>query len=145
MRDLATWFSLYGESHQNPVNKRIHFIAVPVIYFTVIALIMSLPVPAWLAPLDWALVALLPVLAFYFRLEPGLGLGMTAFSGACWLLGKLLALYLPLWALAAGLFVLAWIAQFVGHHIEGKRPSFFQDLGFLLIGPAWVLKEFRRK
>ena len=36
-------------------------------------------------------------------------------------------------------FVLAWIGQFIGHLIEGKRPSFFKDLQFLLIGPAWLM------
>jgi uncharacterized membrane protein YGL010W len=41
------------------------------------------------------------------------------------------------WSL--GIFVLAWIGQFIGHHVEGKKPSFFKDLQFLLIGPAWLL------
>jgi len=45
----------------------------------------------------------------------------------------------PLWQLALGVFVIAWILQFIGHAVEGKRPSFFTDVRFLLIGPAWLL------
>jgi uncharacterized membrane protein YGL010W len=47
--------------------------------------------------------------------------------------------------LAIGVFVVAWIAQFVGHHIEGKRPSFLTDLAYLLIGPAWIVAKLLRK
>ena len=36
-------------------------------------------------------------------------------------------------------FIFAWILQFLGHKIEGKKPSFFKDIQFLLIGPAWLL------
>jgi uncharacterized membrane protein YGL010W len=47
--------------------------------------------------------------------------------------------------LAIGVFVVAWIAQFVGHHIEGRRPAFFTDLAYLLIGPAWIVAKIMRK
>lgn len=43
-----------------------------------------------------------------------------------------------LFYVALGIFILAWIGQFIGHKIEGKRPSFFKDIQFLLIGPLWV-------
>ena len=45
-----------------------------------------------------------------------------------------------LWQLSLGIFVLAWIGQFYGHKVEGKKPSFFKDLQFLLIGPLWTIK-----
>jgi uncharacterized membrane protein YGL010W len=47
--------------------------------------------------------------------------------------------------LAIAVFVVAWIAQFVGHKIEGRKPSFLTDLTYLLIGPAWVLAKGLRK
>ena len=47
--------------------------------------------------------------------------------------------------LAIAVFVLAWIAQFVGHKIEGRKPSFLTDLVYLLIGPAWVLTKLYRR
>jgi uncharacterized membrane protein YGL010W len=40
-------------------------------------------------------------------------------------------------AAAIGLFVVGWIFQFVGHAYEGKRPEFFKDLRFLLVGLGW--------
>ena len=42
-------------------------------------------------------------------------------------------------------FILAWIGQFIGHKIEGKKPSFFEDIQFLLIGPAWLLSFIYKK
>ncbi len=49
--------------------------------------------------------------------------------------------FMPLFYFNLGLFVLAWIGQFYGHKVEGKKPSFFKDIQFLLIGPAWVFKK----
>ena len=43
------------------------------------------------------------------------------------------------------IFVIAWIGQFIGHKIEGKKPSFFEDIQFLLIGPAWLLSFIYNK
>ena len=43
------------------------------------------------------------------------------------------------------LFVVGWIIQFVGHKIEGQKPSFFEDLQFLLIGPLWLLSDVYRR
>ena len=47
--------------------------------------------------------------------------------------------------IAIGVFVVAWIGQFIGHHIEGKRPSFFTDLTYLLVGPLWTLNKLYRR
>jgi uncharacterized membrane protein YGL010W len=49
-----------------------------------------------------------------------------------------------LW-LAATVLVLAWIGQFAGHAIEGRRPSFTTDLAYLLIGPAWLADKLMRR
>jgi uncharacterized membrane protein YGL010W len=51
----------------------------------------------------------------------------------------------PLWLTSVVIFVVAWIGQFVGHALEGKRPSFFKDLQFLLIGPLWLLATAYRR
>jgi uncharacterized membrane protein YGL010W len=55
------------------------------------------------------------------------------------------ALPWPLWALCLTLFAVAWIGQFIGHHYEGKRPSFFKDVQFLMIGPLWLMSFIYRK
>jgi len=68
---------------------------------------------------------------------------MLIFTAACLALNYWLeAAGLPLLWIAIGVFVVAWIGQFIGHQIEGKKPSFFKDLQFLLIGPAWVVFKF---
>jgi uncharacterized membrane protein YGL010W len=135
----------YGESHQNGVNKAIHWIAVPVIVWTVVALLWSIPFPTETSlggiPLNWAVLMLILAQIYWFRLSLPLGLGLLLYNG--------LMIYLtlrigalspwPLWQLAVGVFVIAWILQFIGHAVEGRRPSFFQDVQFLLIGPAWLL------
>jgi uncharacterized membrane protein YGL010W len=133
----------YGESHRNPTNKRVHWIAVPVIFWSVLALLSELPFPSALAVapwFDWALVAGILGTLYYVMLSIPLAAGMAVFTLAC--LG-IIALWphelVPLWQAALGLFVVAWAFQFWGHRIEGKKPSFFKDLQFLLIGPAWLM------
>ena len=46
---------------------------------------------------------------------------------------------------AAAVFIVAWIGQFIGHAIEGRKPSFFEDVKFLLVGPAWLLHFIYRR
>ncbi|AQQ68331.1 hypothetical protein Mag101_12315 [Microbulbifer agarilyticus] len=149
MRTAQQWFSEYGESHQNSTNKAIHWIAVPVIYFTVVGLLWAIPQPDWMAALpwlNWAVAAMVPTMLFYLLMSFPVGLGMIALSLIC--LGICSALERAglsvLWW-SVGLFVVMWVFQFIGHHIEGKKPSFFKDLQFLLIGPAWVIGFLYRK
>lgn len=141
----------YGESHRNPTNKLIHWICVPVIVWTVIALLWAAPFPAALqsevVPVNWATIALVLAQIYYFRLSPMLAIGVLMFNVLLLWLTAIAdqAAPWPLWQMAAGLFVLAWIGQFIGHLIEGKRPSFFKDLQFLLIGPAWLMSWLYKK
>ena len=149
MRRIDALLSEYGESHQNSLNKTIHWICVPLIFFSILCLIWSIPP----GPLDdlfggtvadfanWATLLLMITLLYYLVLSPPLFLGMFIFSVICligaWLLDK--ADFAPLWAIALVLFVVAWVGQFWGHKVEGKKPSFFKDIQFLLIGPAWLM------
>ncbi|EON78610.1 hypothetical protein ADIS_0960 [Lunatimonas lonarensis] len=148
MRKIDLLLETYGESHQNPINKNIHWVCVPLIFFSIVGLIFSIPPGPlqWLEFLlgsfsNWATLTLLVVLFYYVSLSPPLALGMLLFSAVCLALANLLQILLPLplWAFCLLIFVLAWIGQFYGHKIEGKKPSFFQDLQFLLIGPAWLM------
>lgn len=144
MKSAAQWFSEYAVSHQHSVNKLIHWFAVPTIYATVIGLLWQIPMPiSGFAEQDinWALLLLVPVLLFYFLLSFSIGLGMTIFSAAVVTLLRALEQQsvIDIWLLSLLVFVVMWVLQFIGHKIEGKKPSFFQDLAFLLIGPAWLL------
>ncbi|EKO3386409.1 DUF962 domain-containing protein [Vibrio fluvialis] len=140
MRTLNQWLDAYAVSHQNPINKRIHRVAVPGIYLSIVGLIWSLPAaPLMEWRVDWIWLVAVPVLGFYYCLSMTVFLMMLGFTLACiGLAWSVELMALPLLPLSLALFVLLWIAQFVGHKIEGKKPSFLSDLQFLLIGPIWV-------
>lgn len=127
-KNLARWLSDYAVSHRNPTNKKIHFVCVPVIFLTIVAML-------WLISPFLLLVVAVGVLWFYARLSLALFIAMSAFVAVCVGLAVVVPIGFGGWI---GVFVLAWIGQFVGHKIEGAKPSFFEDLQFLLIGPAWV-------
>ncbi|EID4422412.1 DUF962 domain-containing protein [Vibrio vulnificus] len=145
MRSLEQWLDAYGESHQNSTNQKIHTFAVPGIFFSIVALIWSLPsLPLPVLSLNWVWVAALPVWWFYYRLSLSVFLMMLGYTLASIALAWSVELLgLPLAEIAVGLFVVLWIFQFVGHKIEGKKPSFFEDLKFLLIGPVWVFMRHK--
>lgn len=148
-RPVDRWFSNYSGDHVDPVNQLIHVICVPAIFWSVIALLWCIPVPGSLFRQGlWAALAMFIAWSYYFRLSRPLGLGMLLVFiviswSMRWLHGAIGGMQLTWLALAV--FVVAWIGQFVGHRIEGRRPSFFTDLTYLLIGPLWVLAKLYRK
>lgn len=140
MRRVDALLNEYGQSHQNRTNIYIHAIAVPAIFFVSLALVWSIPTPAFLDHFNitWAHVLSIPMLWYYFKLSGPIGAAMTLLTIASFGAIKLLvAAGIIVWQFSIALFVVMWILQFVGHHIEGKKPSFFKDLQFLLVGPAW--------
>jgi len=149
MRTVHDWFGSYNADHQNPTNRLIHWICVPAILWSAIAALWVLPVPASIGrPGLWCALLMVGALTFYWRLSRPLGAAMIALFIALALLTHVAYEALGpsrlLW-LAIAVFVLAWIGQFVGHIIEGKRPSFFTDLAYLLIGPAWLMGKLLRR
>ena len=148
-RRIDRWFAGYSGDHQHHVNQLIHVVAVPAILWSVVALLWCIPVfGTWFKSGIWAALAMFGAWMFYNRLSRRIGLGMLVvfftMGCLCRLLEQRFGLQFLLW-LAIGVFVVAWIAQFIGHKIEGKKPSFFTDLVYLLIGPIWVLAKFYRK
>lgn len=135
MRSLSEWFSEYEESHQHPTNKLIHYICVPLIMFSLLGLLYAAH------PL-LCVVFCLGCLVFYSKLSKKLAVWMTAVTAF------MLCIMIPLdylWQISLVLFGGAWVFQFIGHSIEGKKPSFAKDVQFLLIGPLWVLDHFLTK
>ena len=150
MRTVEQWFGEYGESHSNPRNELLHIICVPPIVMTVIGFLWAIPVPesiAQISPwLNWATIVIALAIAYYFSLSMSLGIGAAiSLVILAYLVSLLDTLAWPLWLTCLVIFVVAWIGQFVGHAIEGKRPSFFKDLQFLLIGPLWLLGHLYRR
>lgn len=153
MKTAQQWFNDYAVSHQNETNQLIHYICVPLIFFSVIGLFMSIPTGFLEStfglhnPLleNWAVVFGIISLIFYIRLgfwyfAQMLFFLLLAIIGNYWLGNNVNLLYASII-----IFVAAWIGQFYGHKIEGKKPSFIKDLQFLLIGPLWVLQKLGNK
>jgi uncharacterized membrane protein YGL010W len=150
MRTVGEWLTEYGISHQNPTNKTLHWICVPAIVLSVLGLLWSIPAPqafSALSPwLNWASLTAAAAVVYYLVLSPSLALGVLgAFAVLLVIVQWLAQLPWPLWLTSLAIFVLAWIGQFIGHAVEGKRPSFFKDLQFLLIGPLWLLAALYRR
>lgn len=122
----------YEESHRHPVNERIHFVAIPLIMVSLLGLLFALH--PWVA---YAFVA--ASMVYYARLSAAFLLAMAVLS----VLGLALvhAMGPHVLPLSIAIFVGAWIGQFVGHKVEGKKPSFFEDLQYLWVGPIFVLSR----
>ena len=151
IRQIDGLFAKYSESHQNHTNEIIHWICVPLIVFGLFGLIWSIPFPhlnflgRYNGFVNWASFLIAFAIYFYYKLSPVLSYGMLLvmmiFSACIVSLEKLHANadWPYMWQVCMAIFVLAWIGQFIGHKIEGKKPSFLDDLKFLLIGPIWLL------
>lgn len=149
MRSLDQFLDTYALSHRNPTNQLIHYICVPAIFVCTLALgwlinlqLLGVQGPAgyWINASSVSMALILP--CFYARLGLRALAAMVLISAASIVI--IVAIDYspaPLWAVASGVFIIAWVAQFVGHHIEGAKPNFFEDLLFLLIGPLFVLEE----
>jgi len=149
MPTLSQWLSEYGESHKNETNKTIHWICVPTIFFSIVGLLYSIKLTfAGVGfELNVGTLGIIAVIAYYFSLSKTLWVGMLLFGVVCLLLCYLIehSHIAPLWVVSIALFVAAWLAQFYGHKIEGKKPSFLKDVQFLMIGPAWLMSFIYRK
>lgn len=136
-RNIHALLAQYSESHRNPTNELIHFVCVPLIVFSLLGILYALhPVVA--------LAAVAGSLWYYLQLSKPFAVGMLAMAI---LMLSILAAMPPMTVLplSIAIFVVAWIGQFIGHKIEGKKPSFLEDLRFLLIGPLFVLGFLYRR
>lgn len=142
MRDVHEWFGLYAASHRDPANRLIHWVCVPLMLWSTVALLWLIPVSPRLGkPGLWAAAAMLALFAFYQRLSRRVGLAMVpvlivcgvASDGLRRLLGPQDLLWVALVVLVASL-----LGQLAGHRVEGSKPAFLSDATHLLIAPAWL-------
>ncbi len=155
-RPVDIYFDKYAESHQNHTNETIHWICVPLIVFSLLGLIWQIPFPhldflgSYNGYFNWASFVIAFAMYYYFTLSPVL------FFMMIWVIGLMSygIVKIEQWQNTGGpvaslvfaiIFVLAWIGQFIGHKIEGKKPSFLDDVKFLLIGPIWLLHFICKK
>lgn len=156
VRPIDKYFARYGESHQDHTNELIHWICVPLIVFSLLGLVWAIPFPyldflgRYNGYVNWASFLLAFSIYYYYKLSPVLSYAMIlvtfGFSAIIVTLENMeKAGGWPLWQVCMGIFILAWIGQFIGHKIEGKKPSFLDDVKFLLIGPLWLLHFIFKK
>jgi uncharacterized membrane protein YGL010W len=150
MKSLENWLEEYAKSHQNKTNKLIHWICVPAIFFSILSLLslvdirfLNAYIPTEFSNL--ASVFILLALLFYIRLSITMAIGIALFTLLCYKGIALLNTTDYKFWISLDIFIIAWIVQFIGHKIEGAKPSFFEDLKFLLIGPAWLLSFIYKK
>lgn len=146
MRTFGMWMAEYGVSHQNRTNIIIHKICVPLIMWSVMGLLWVIPVPSLFSQYNLNITSFvaLGAMAFYFKLSKKYFLFMIPVFSLMYYAAYAVEKTGHLLEISIGVFVVSWIFQFIGHKIEGKKPSFIQDLAFLLIGPLWVTKAIFR-
>ena len=131
-RRVDQLLAYYGENHQNPRNEVIHFIAIPLIALSLLGMLYALhPYVAY--------AFLAASMVYYVRLSMVFFASMALFSAA--MLAVVFALGNQVLPVSIAIFVGAWVLQFIGHKIEGKKPSFLEDLQYLWIGPLFVLAK----
>ena len=143
MTDLERSLAAYGEYHRDRRNVATHLVGIPMIFLAVVVLLSRPVLPLAGVPLNPAILLSLAAAFFYLRLDLRFGLVMAALLAlCCWMGLWLAALGTAQWlGWGGGLFVIGWIVQFVGHHFEGRKPAFLDDLKSLLVGPLFVVAE----
>ena len=152
MRKIDLLFAEYAESHRNSTNKLIHWICVPLIFWTILGFISLIPSPHFCGSY-FGCISLVSVIAialvtlFYLRLSLLIGFIMifAMFLMEHFAYAVNIQFGLKSWMIYLSVFIITWILQFLGHKIEGKKPSFLKDLQFLLIGPIWLLSFILKK
>jgi uncharacterized membrane protein YGL010W len=136
-RRLDRLLAHYAESHRNPTNELIHVIAIPAIMFSIVGLLFALH--PWVA---YTFVG--ASLVYYALLHSPVLLAIMA-AWTVLLIGVATAMGERAPVISISVFVVGWIFQFIGHKIEGKKPSFFEDIQYLWVGPLFVVTLALRK
>jgi uncharacterized membrane protein YGL010W len=135
-RKIDTLLAHYGSSHKNATNELIHFFAIPLIMLSVVGLMYALH--------PWVAFAFMAAsLVYYARLSTVFLVAMVVWSTILYWLIMLIGD--NVWQTSLIIFIGAWIAQFIGHKVEGKKPSFFEDIQYLWVGPLFVLSKLFKK
>jgi uncharacterized membrane protein YGL010W len=129
---LAPLLNHYAQSHRNKVNEAIHCLCVPAIIFAVLGFALS-------ANLAFGLGAVALALIYYTLLSLRAAMAMACMLGLMLLIWLTLMPSQHMFLVSLVIFAAVWVGQFVGHAIEGAKPSFIDDLQYLMIGPLFVL------
>lgn len=146
---MQHWLDSYSADHQHPANRLLHWICVPLIVWCAIAMMWTIPVPPMIGrPGFWSVAVLVLAFAWYWKHSHRLGAALLVALALLCVLTEFAYRQLgphTLLLTAIVVFVIAWVGQFIGHAIEGRRPSFLTDLAYLLVGPAWLMDKLLRR
>lgn len=152
MRKVDLLFAEYSKSHRNATNKFIHWICVPLIFCSILGFISLIPSPHFCLSYFGcisiiSIITIILISLFYVRLSLLIGIVMLIIMSLTEHLIYLININFgkQSWTVYLSVFIVTWIFQFIGHKIEGKKPSFLKDLQFLLIGPIWLLGFILKK
>ena len=142
MKSLESYVNEYSESHQHSTNKLIHKFCVPAILFSILGILKAFPVPViWPLWLDWSTIFIILILLYYSFFK-NIRVMMAVLILLTPMIITLELLRPRFFILSVIIFIVSWIVQFIGHKIEKKKPSFLNDIFFLLIGPIWTMNSF---
>jgi len=152
MKNIYEWNNEYALYHKNKTNKIIHWICIPSIMFSLLGLLSLIDPFTFMLKQGTYTISVLGVfiiltILYYLKLSKNLALGMLVISLSFITIIDIISLFDKglLVTIYLSIFTIAWIGQFLGHKIEGKKPAFFKDLQFLLIGPLWLLSFIYNK
>jgi uncharacterized membrane protein YGL010W len=138
---VEPYFVAYQTYHRHRLNKLTHYVGIPLIVYAILNLLYQIPplrVGDW--PVDFALLFTLALIGFYLVLSVRLALAMAVLTAPVYVLATLTP-----WPVGLAAFVVGWIFQFLGHHVEGKKPAFLTNGLHLLIGPLWIVSHLLEK
>jgi uncharacterized membrane protein YGL010W len=143
MKSFVDQIAQYASYHQNSRNVATHFFGIPLIVLGVATLLARPTVELGGVPCSPAGVLAVVTCLYYLRLSLGFGVVMSMIMAAMVWCGHLIAgaSMAVGWAAGLGLFVVGWAFQFLGHHYEGRKPAFVDDLMGLAIGPLFLVVE----
>jgi uncharacterized membrane protein YGL010W len=156
LRPVEVYFNRLNASHQNPTNRLLHFICIPLMLFGILGIAWAIPFPyikfigGYNGFFNWASFLIAFSVYYTLKLSPNLSYTMLLVLfvlsyGVSKLAEWQLTGGLPLIWVGTILFAIAWLGQFIGGQIEGKKESFADDKQLVLITPIWVLHFLAKK
>ena len=152
MRKVDLLFAEYSKSHRNAINKCIHWICVPLIFWTILGFVSLIPSPpfcnSYFGCISMvSLISMVLITLFYVRLSLLIGVVMIAIMVLMehFIYQVNITMGKQSWILYLAVFVVTWIFQLIGHKIEGKKPTLVKDVQFVLVGPIWLLTYILKK
>ena len=144
MKSLEENLTQYAAYHRDRRNILTHFVGVPMIVFAIVLALATVSLPLGSFVITLAAILSIASVAYWLALDRVLGLTLAVVlflmcAAASEIVARVGVGAALAWA--AGIFVVGWALQFLGHKFEGMKPAFFDDAKQLLIGPLFVCAE----